>query len=134
MADMPNDDLKRLGGLLFKPYAAALAIAEQADREFGTALGKTLAEIQAEIDERGLRSTVRRACDDGVPMQIIALLEMLHAHRFQILPEDMLDEKRMALWEQQAKQFLRAAISESDKGETWPMRMNGHGTLHTRPV
>jgi hypothetical protein len=125
---MPNDDL------IFKPDAVALAIAEKADREFGTAVGQTLAKLQAEIDERGLRSVVRRVVADGVPVEIIATLEMLHAHKYQILPEDMMDEKRMALWQTQAEQFLKASISESDKGDGFPVRMNGHATLHTRPA
>ena len=62
MAHMPNDDLKhRLDrGLFFRPDAAALAIAEKADREFGTAVGQVLARIQTEIHERGLTGTIRR--------------------------------------------------------------------------
>jgi hypothetical protein len=128
---MPNDDVKhRLsGGLFFQPDAAALAIAEKADREFGTALGQVLAKIQAEIHERGLRSVVRRVVDDGVPMELIAMLEHMHAYRYQVLPEDMADETRMNLWQSQAKQFLRAAIGESVAGESWPLRVNGHSAL-----
>jgi hypothetical protein len=135
MAHMPDDDLKhRLsGGLFFRPDAAAMAIAEKADREFGTAVGKTLAKIQAEIDARGLRSVVRRVCDEGAPVEIIAMLEHMHAHKYQILPDDMMDETRLELWRTQATQFLRASISESESCEAWPMRMNGHATL-TRPT
>jgi hypothetical protein len=134
MADMPTDDVKQRlsGGLFFKPDAAAIAIAEKADREFGTAVGQVLARIQNEIHERGLTGTIRRVVDDGAPMELIAMLEHMRAYRYQVLAEDLADETRMNLWQAQAKQFLKASISESDKGEGFPMRMNGHATLHTR--
>jgi len=126
---MPDDVKRQPGGLVFTPDAAAVEILEKSNHEFTVALGQVLAKLQNEITERGLSCTIRRVCDDGVPMELIAMLEHMRAYRYQVLPEDMMDETRMALFEQQAKQFLRAAIGESHAGESWPVRVNGHATL-----
>jgi hypothetical protein len=123
------DDLKRLDrGLFFKPDAEAMAILEKSNHEFAVAVGQTLAQLQSEIDERGLRACVRRVCDEGSTMELVAALETLRAWRFQITAEDF-EEPRLEMWRSQAKQFLRAAIGESVAGESWPMRVNGHSAL-----
>jgi hypothetical protein len=81
-------DPKRLG-LFFQPDPAAIAILEKSDREFGAAVGKVLAQIQDEIFECGLNGTIRRVVDGGTTLELVALIEHLRAHAFQITPEDI---------------------------------------------
>jgi hypothetical protein len=127
-------DIKRQpDGLFFEPDPAAVAILEKSNHEFLVAVGQVLAKLQAEIAEHGLTSVIRRVVAEGVPMELIAMLEHMHADKFQITPDDF-EEPRLELWRSQAKQFLRAAIGESVAGETWPMRVNGHGHLYARPA
>jgi hypothetical protein len=132
MANMPDDLKQRLdrGGLFFQPDAEAMAIAEQASIEFGRAVGKVLAELQAEIAANGLGCTIQRVVDAGGTMQLVGLIEHLRGYAYQITPDDMIEESRLLLWEEQARMFLRNTIG---RGDGWPRRMNGH-TTPARPT
>jgi hypothetical protein len=105
-------DPKRLG-LFFQPDPAAIAILEKSDREFGAAVGKVLAQIQDEIFECGLNGTIRRVVDGGTTLELVALIEHLRAHAFQITPDDIgADEtgERLEAWRARARAFLSIVI------------------------